>query len=196
MSGPRQSPTPEISAIVFLGNPGSQYSKTRHNAAWQVCDAWRTGQSWEKKFSSLWSKTSVGGKDVLLQKPETYMNNSGRAVQALLQFFKIPLQSCLVVHDDLELPFGTVGFQAGGGLQGHNGLKSIAGSCGGPGFLRLRIGIGRPVHGSVSSFVLSRFSREEEIQFPLVVETSRKLLEDLLGGSVKLEGSGRIKREI
>jgi PTH1 family peptidyl-tRNA hydrolase len=102
--------------------------------------------------------------------PQTFMNLSGESVQPLAAFFKIPPEQILVIHDELDIPFGQVHFKMGGGLAGHNGLKSIAASLGTDNFARMRVGIGRPPHGNVSGWVLSPFSKEEQVQLPLLLE--------------------------
>ncbi len=149
--------------IVFLGNPGAQYRQTRHNAGWMVCDAFSAkngmSQSWLTKFHSLYLKEG----NLIFQKPQTFMNESGIAVQEVSKFYEIDCASILVVHDDIELPFGTVKLQQGGGLGGHNGLKSIKTYLGTNSFCRLRIGIGRPPAPiQVADFVLGKFSPLEE----------------------------------
>lgn len=161
-----------ISLVVFLGNPGKEYGQTRHNAGWMVTSQLKDAGDpifWSKKFHGRWTTLHLSGRPVRLLQPLTYMNESGRSVVEAVTFFSLTPQEVLIVHDDLELPFGTVCLQTGGGLQGHNGLKSIAQSLSSPDFGRLRIGIGRPPHGTVSSFVTSRFSREEEIALTLIL---------------------------
>ena len=106
------------------------------------------------------------------------MNESGRSVRACMDFYGYAIDEILVVHDDLELPFGTLRLQKGGGLGGHNGLKSIRAHIQSDQFFRLRIGIGRPQHGSVASFVLERFTPDEEISLPLVIDLAEKMLTD------------------
>ncbi len=115
-----------------------------------------------KKFHGLHGTCRIGGRVVRLLLPQTYMNESGKSVGAMSKFFSIPSEEILVVHDDLELPFTKVTLQKGGGLGGHNGLRSIVKATGSKEFLRLRIGISRPGNRDVSSYVLSRFSKEEE----------------------------------
>ena len=149
--------------IVFLGNPGVQYRQTRHNAGWMVCDAFTakngTSQNWLTKFHSLYLKEG----NLILLKPQTFMNESGIAVQEASKFYGIDCTSILVVHDDIELPFGAVKMQQGGGLGGHNGLRSIKTHLGTDSFCRLRIGVGRPSAPiQVADFVLGRFSPLEE----------------------------------
>ncbi len=153
----------KVSLIVFLGNKGHLYKDTRHNAGWLFYeDFMGTGESLSEKFHGLHGIETVHSTRVRVLLPHTYMNESGRSVFAMMNYFSIPLEEILVVHDDIELPFGRVTLQRGGGMGGHNGLKSIKKACSGSEFLRLRIGIGRPTRGDVSSHVLGRFNAEEE----------------------------------
>lgn len=167
-----------IKMIVFLGNPGLQYKNTRHNAGWMCCDFINEirYENWQKKFKGSWLSYGHGDKKVIFLKPETYMNKSGESVIAAATFFKIKPEEILIVHDDLEQKYGIISFRTGGGLGGHNGLKSISAHLGTKDFHRFRIGIGRPVHGSVSSWVTGRFTREEEIHLSLILEKTAELI--------------------
>lgn len=147
--------------IVGLGNPGKKYEKNRHNVGMILLDS--LNERWQEKFKGLYAQESVGSSKVFYLKPQTFMNLSGESVQPMAAFFKINPSDILVVHDELDLPFGTLALKKGGGLAGHNGLKSIAAQLGTQDFLRLRLGIGRPPHGDVSNWVLSDFSKEENI---------------------------------
>lgn len=149
--------------IVLLGNPGRDYAHTRHNAAWLAAEAWFPDLPWQGKFQGRWAAVPWQGRRLILLKPETFMNEAGRSAQAARAFFKLELNQVVAVHDDLELPFGEVRAQWGGGLQGHNGLRSLKQHLGGDQFGRLRLGIGRPERGEVASFVLSRFRPDEEV---------------------------------
>jgi peptidyl-tRNA hydrolase, PTH1 family len=151
--------------IVGLGNPGQEYELTRHNVAWDCLDKYSclSNCSWKSKFKGLYTSFEYSGGKIYVLKPQTYMNLSGESVQAMMRFFKVPLSNILVLHDDIDLDFGLIVFKKGGGLAGHNGLKSINNLCGGPNFMRLRLGVGRPKHGSVSSWVLSKFSGDDLI---------------------------------
>ena len=134
--------------VVGLGNPGGKYEKTRHNAGFWwldlVANLQRAAFRRESRFQGSAAKASTGGGDLWLLKPETFMNVSGQAVAALASYYKISASDILVVHDELDLPPGGVKLKFGGGLSGHNGLKSIAASIGTQDFWRLRIGIGHP----------------------------------------------------
>ena len=154
--------------VAGLGNPGRGYERTRHNLGWLVADelARRHGGSFRSKFSGRLAELRVDGKRVALLKPETYMNESGRSLGAAARFFKLEAGALLVVHDDVDLEPGRLQTRAGGGLAGHNGLRSIAQALGTNEFLRLRIGVGRPGRGdrrSVSDYVLSDFEADEDV---------------------------------
>jgi PTH1 family peptidyl-tRNA hydrolase len=134
--------------VVGLGNPGSKYEKTRHNAGFWWADLIakqeRAAFKRESRYQGAAAKASTGYGDLWLLKPETFMNNSGQAVAALAAYYKIEARDILVAHDELDLPPGGVKLKFGGGLSGHNGLKSIAASLGTQDFWRLRVGIGHP----------------------------------------------------
>ncbi len=154
--------------VAGLGNPGREYSSTRHNVGFLVCDelARRTGGSFRSKFSGELAEVRVDGRRAALLKPLTYMNDSGRSVGAASRFFKTPADRLLVVHDEVDLEVGRLQARLGGGLAGHNGLRSIARALGTPDFLRLRVGVGRPERGDprpVADFVLSPFSEDVDV---------------------------------
>jgi peptidyl-tRNA hydrolase, PTH1 family len=153
--------------VAGLGNPGREYERTRHNSGWLVLDelARRHGGSWRSKFSGSLAEVRVGDARLALLKPETYMNESGRSLGAAARFFKVEPEQVLVVHDDVDLETGRLQARAGGGLAGHNGLRSLAQHVGSQDFLRLRIGVGRPGRGdrrSVADWVLSPFAPEDD----------------------------------
>jgi peptidyl-tRNA hydrolase, PTH1 family len=154
--------------VAGLGNPGREYERTRHNVGWLVADelARRHGGSYRSKFSGRLAETRVDDLRLALLKPETYMNESGRSLGAAARFFKVEPASLLVVHDDVDLDPGRLQARLGGGLAGHNGLRSIAQALGSQDFLRLRIGVGRPGRGdrrSVADYVLSPFDADEDV---------------------------------
>ena len=171
-----------IKMTVFAGNPGREYERTRHNIAWMVLDFIGSSSdfNWKKKFNGLWADYFIGTNKVIFLKPETFMNNSGKSVQAAAHFFKIKPEEIIVIHDDLELPFGKVIVKKDGGAGGHNGLRSITQHLGSSNYYRLRMGIGRPVHGNVSSFVLGRFTPDEEIDLRVFVEKGAAELKIML----------------
>lgn len=155
-----------IRLIVGLGNPGREYESTRHNAGfWWVDELARVQKldfKNESKFHGLTARGQLHGHEVLLLKPQTFMNVSGRSVVALAQFYKIVPAEILVVHDELDLPPGVVRLKMGGGHGGHNGLKDIIAHLGTKDFWRLRFGIGHPgEREEVSSYVLNAPRREE-----------------------------------
>lgn len=153
--------------IVGLGNPGRQYARTRHNIGFMVVDriAERTGASWRGKYDGRFTETKLGDARVALLEPETFMNLSGRSVSAATRFYKLEPPDVIVVYDDIELEFDKVRAKVGGGLKGHNGLRSMAESLGSPDFLRVRCGVGRPRRGdprSVADYVLGAFYEDED----------------------------------
>ncbi len=170
-------------ALVFLGNPGKEYERTRHNAGFLLAGRWPRiqGASWQQKFKGEWTSLLWDEKKRFLLRPLTFMNSAGESAQALGEFFKIAPQAWIAVHDDIDLPFGEVKFQTGGGLGGHNGLRSLKLHLGTNEFHRLRIGIGRPARGDVASFVLGRFTPDEEIELERVLDRALGLLEQALG---------------
>src|SRR5919197_5578969 len=155
--------------VVGLGNPGRDYAGHRHNVGWMVVDelARRYGGSWKGKFSGRLAEVRVDGHRVGLLKPETFMNDSGRSVGAAARFYKLEPDAILVVHDESDLESGRLQARRGGGLAGHNGLRSVAQHLGTPEFLRLRIGVGRPERGDprpLADFVLSNFEPHEDAE--------------------------------
>jgi peptidyl-tRNA hydrolase, PTH1 family len=152
--------------IVGLGNPGKEYETTRHNAGFFFVDAlaglWKTHFAMQTKFFGQVAKAQVHGQEVWLLKPTTFMNRSGQAVAALSQFYKLPPQSVLAVHDELDIQPGEARLKVGGGAGGHNGLKDMVKALGTPEFMRLRLGIGHPGHASqVANYVLHSFGKSE-----------------------------------
>jgi peptidyl-tRNA hydrolase, PTH1 family len=148
--------------LVGLGNPGARYARQRHNLGFMAVEAvarvHRFGP-WRAKFKSLISEGWLGDVRVLLQKPQTFMNLSGHAVAEATRFYKLPLAQIVVCHDEVDLAAGKVRIKAGGGVAGHNGLRSIAGQLGSPDFRRVRFGIGHPGHKDlVSGHVLGDFA--------------------------------------
>src|SRR5215204_251564 len=155
--------------VAGLGNPGRQYEQTRHNVGWMVVDelARRHDGSFRSKFSGQLAEVRDGDLRLALLKPETYMNVSGSSVGQATRFFKVDPPSLLVVHDDVDLEPGRLQARLGGGLAGHNGLRSIADALGTQEFLRLRIGVGRPARGDrrpVADYVLSPFEPEVDVE--------------------------------
>jgi PTH1 family peptidyl-tRNA hydrolase len=153
--------------VVGLGNPGREYARNRHNVGWLVVDelARRHGASFRSKFGGQLAETRIGDARVALLKPETYMNLSGQSVAAAARFFKVPPESILVAHDEIDFEPGRLQVRLGGGLAGHNGLRSVAQYLKTPEFLRLRIGVGRPGRGDrrdPADYVLSDFEPHDD----------------------------------
>jgi PTH1 family peptidyl-tRNA hydrolase len=153
--------------VVGLGNPGREYSGHRHNVGWMVVDelARRHGGSWKGKFSGRVAEVRVDDHRVGLLKPETFMNESGRSVGAAARFYKLEPDAILVVHDEIDLEPGRLQARRGGGLGGHNGLRSIASHLRSQDFHRLRVGVGRPGRGdprAPADYVLSDFTPEDD----------------------------------
>jgi peptidyl-tRNA hydrolase, PTH1 family len=164
---PRRHGTSLDLLVVGLGNPGREYAGNRHNVGFMVVDelARRHDGSWRSKFDGLLAEVRIDGHKVALLKPQTYMNDSGRSAAAALRFFKLEPDAVLVVHDEGDLDLGRLQARRGGGLAGHNGLRSIAGALGTPEFLRLRVGVGRPGRGdrrSLADYVLADFDPHED----------------------------------
>ncbi len=159
-----------IKLIVALGNHGSKYENTRHNIGWLFLDYMPFSFNWQKKFKGEYASVDYDGRKIYFLKPHTYMNLSGESVAALCSFFGIKPEEILVLHDDLESPFGVVKVKIGGGLGGHNGLRSLKAQLGTPDFMRLKMGISRPSHGDISGYVLSKFNDDEQAVFPVYME--------------------------
>lgn len=174
--------------IVGLGNPGKQYENTRHNVGWMVVDAIAETHGfagWSSKFKGLVSKGKINGADVVLLKPQTYMNLSGESVRPAMDFYKAKPGSVLVVHDELDIAFGALRAKVGGGDAGHNGLKSITQHLGTADYARVRFGIGRPERKDmVSDYVLHPFSKAERAVVDEVCLKLAKNAESLLDNPV------------
>jgi PTH1 family peptidyl-tRNA hydrolase len=169
---------PAIQLIVGLGNPGAEYEPTRHNAGfWFVDELARFCQQSfraEARFHSDVARCLLQGAECRLQKPQTYMNRSGQAVRALMQFFRIPSEQILVAHDELDLPAGTIRLKKGGGHGGHNGLRDLIAHLDSREFYRLRIGIGHPGHkDQVVDYVLKQPGKQD-----------RRLINDAIGAAL------------
>jgi peptidyl-tRNA hydrolase, PTH1 family len=155
--------------VVGLGNPGREYESNRHNVGRMVVEelARRNGASFRSKFSGRLADVRLDGRRVALLVPELYMNESGRSVGGAVRFYKLPLESLLVVHDEGDFDLGRLQARAGGGLAGHNGLRSITRQLGSQDFQRLRVGVGRPGRGDprdLADYVLSDFEPEDNAE--------------------------------
>ncbi len=154
--------------VVFLGNPGSKYDNTRHNAGFMTADklADTLGVKIDRlKFRALTRSCELGGEKVLLMKPQTFMNLSGDAVHEAQAFYKVPLEHVLVISDDVTLPVGNIRIRRSGSAGGHNGLKDIAAKCGGNGYPRIKVGVGSPPHPEFEmvDWVLGTFKGDDAV---------------------------------
>ena len=179
-----------VDLIVGLGNPGPEYEHTRHNAGFWFVDAVARAQGahfrQEKKFHGEVARFHSSGRDVWLLKPDTFMNLSGQAVQALARFYKIDLQHILVAHDDLDLTPGVARLKQGGGHGGHNGLRDIISKMGGNGFQRLRLGIGHPGDKQkVTGHVLKKTSTDDQVEIERAIEQAMQVLPDVINGELQ-----------
>ncbi|AXA93768.1 aminoacyl-tRNA hydrolase [Massilia sp. YMA4] len=182
-----------IRLIVGLGNPGAEYEQTRHNAGFWLVDNLARGLPGtflqrESRFNALAAKTSIGGQEVWLLEPQTYMNRSGQSVGGLARFFKINPDEILVVHDELDMLPGVAKLKKGGSSGGHNGLKDITAALGTQDYWRLRIGIGHPrtlnLTQNVADFVLHRPRREEQLLIDEAIEKSLKIIPLAVAGKM------------
>jgi len=179
-----------VKLIVGLGNPGKQYQLTRHNVGFLVVDQLAAVASIGinlRGFDTMYGGGKIRDTRVLLAKPQTFMNRSGFAVSRLFEYFKLTdYTDVIVVHDDLDLPFGMIRLKADGGHGGHKGLLSTIEQLGSQAFLRIRMGIGRPaVKGMTEDYVLSRFSEEEAKHLPEVVATAGDAVSDILSSGLQ-----------
>lgn len=180
-------PISALKLVVGLGNPGPRYTDTRHNVGFwlvdELAEKYHGRFRSEAKFGGEACRIRVNGQELWLLKPMTFMNRSGYAVARLVGFYKIPLSALLVVHDDLDLPPGTVRLKRGGGHGGHNGLRDLVSQLGGNEFFRLRLGIGHPGDSrEVTDYVLRRAPREQEQAIEQAIEAAVKAFPLLVEG--------------
>lgn len=170
--------------IVGLGNPGDEYIRTRHNVGFMVADLLADKGRIplnQSKFKAIIGRGKTGSDDVIVAKPQTYMNRSGESVSSLLFFYKLNPSDCIVICDDLELPAGKIRIREKGGHGGHNGLRSIIEQIGSQDFLRVRVGIGRPSDQSrVSDYVLSPFLKDEITLIEDAIERASNAVEAII----------------
>ena len=176
--------------MVGLGNPGADYSRTRHNAGFLVverlAEKWRAGWSYEKKFNARVARAERDGRRVLLCEPQTYMNSSGEAVGALVDYYQVPLKGLLVIVDDADLPLGEIRLRPGGSSGGHHGLESIEQHVGTREYARQRIGIGRERGArEITGFVLGRFNSTEAAQMDKVLTVACEQAESWLDAGIQ-----------
>ncbi|MEK6600098.1 MAG: aminoacyl-tRNA hydrolase [Deltaproteobacteria bacterium] len=177
--------------IVGLGNPGAKYSKTRHNIGFMAVDHVAEANSIalsKSNFKSLWGKGSIAGKEVILLKPQTYMNLSGEAVQGISGYFHIEPKDILVIYDDIDLEFGSVRIRPGGGSGGHRGMASIIEYLGANDFPRIRLGIGRPKEkqqGDVADYVLNSFTPDEKDVLNQMLDRAKDVVDAILKDGIE-----------
>jgi PTH1 family peptidyl-tRNA hydrolase len=184
--------------IVGLGNPGSEYASTRHNAGAmalaELADRMGLRDAFKAKFHGEVASGSTAGRAVALLRPETFMNDSGRSVAAAATFFRVSPADVIVLHDELDLPFGQVRIKVGGGHAGHNGLRSVMSALGSADFVRVRMGIGRPpavFTGDIADYVLSGFNAAERVELPAL----QKLTADAVLSALE-EGVTRVMNRL
>jgi peptidyl-tRNA hydrolase, PTH1 family len=176
--------------IVGLGNPGSRYAATRHNVGFQVID--QVSKTFGITLGKVKSKAIIGegkldDKKVILAKPQTFMNLSGQAVAALTRFYKVPVENMVVIHDDLDLPLGTLRIRPGGGAGGQKGVQSIIEQLGTPDFARIRFGIGRPPgRMDPKDYVLENFLPKEQELAEFTILTARDAVISFIGAGLEL----------
>lgn len=162
--------------VLGLGNPGARYAATRHNVGFLVADAVarRAGSSVDREqLGALVTKIRLDDHDVVVAKPQKFMNLSGGPGQHLAHFYKVPVERVVVIHDELDLPFGEVRVKVGGGHGGHNGLRDLHARLGSPSYVRVRVGISRPPAGwDPADYVLGKWTREEEAELDDLVDTA------------------------
>ena len=178
-----------LKLVAGLGNPGARYSVTRHNAGFwfleQLADQSRLSFSGAPRFSSEMARFSQGDIDCWLAMPQTFMNDSGRAIRAISDYYRIPPEQMLIVHDDIDLEPGVVRLKQGGGHGGHNGLRDIISQLGSNGFLRLRIGVGHPgQRDQVIDSVLSRPGREEQELIDAAIGRALQVMPQVFAGEI------------
>jgi len=178
-----------IRVLVGLGNPGKQYERTRHNAGFRflerLCAAQRVALRHEARFQGDWTRFTLAERDLWLLAPQTFMNHSGESVQKFAHYYKIPVAQILVVHDEIDLPPGTVRLKVGGGDGGHNGLKSVTAQLGTGEYVRLRLGVGRPATSAqVESYVLKRAPAPEQTLIDETISESLRHIDDIVRGNL------------
>jgi len=178
-----------VKLIVGLGNPGPRYRFSRHNAGFLVLDqlAEKNGMALSQRlFDALVARGKIAGESVIAVQPQTFMNLSGVAVRRISDFYRVEVADLIVIHDDMDLPFGTIRLKEGGGHGGHKGLISVIEQLGNPDFLRVRIGIGKPVmREMVDSYVLSPFSEEEMQTVPDIAATACDVVTEIVSSGVQ-----------
>jgi len=170
--------------MIGLGNPGSRYARTRHNIGFMVLEKiaaqWKISLT-QKSFDALWNRGKINNVSVLLAMPQTYMNLSGKSVGRLMAYYKVDIDHVIVIHDDLDLPFGTIRLKKGGGDAGHKGLKSVVTALGSADFLRIRMGIGKPADkAGIENYVLQMFNQEEQVLLPESIQLAAEAAAEIV----------------
>ena len=171
--------------IAGLGNPGQKYDKTKHNTGFMTMDHYLDEKDLlldKDKFEGHWTKQKINGEDVILLEPQTYMNESGRSVSQVANFFKVDPEDILIIQDDMDMPIGKIRIRANGKSGGHNGIKSIIRDLGTEKFNRLKIGIRHPKNATVVSWVLTPFNDEQQKLMDDAFDTSVKIIDDFIAG--------------
>ena len=171
--------------IAGLGNPGQKYDKTKHNTGFMTMDHYldKKGLTLNKdKFEGHWTKEKINGEDVIFLEPQTYMNESGRSVSQIANFFKVAPEDVLIIQDDMDMPIGKIRIRANGKSGGHNGIKSIIRDLGTEKFNRLKIGISHPKNATVVSWVLTPFNDEQQKLMDDAFDTSVDIIDDFIAG--------------
>nr|NIT13606.1 aminoacyl-tRNA hydrolase [Candidatus Dadabacteria bacterium] len=175
--------------IAGLGNPGTEYEKTRHNVGFLTVDkiAQEIGAGITKRgFQSLYNIGSIDSHRVLLLKPQTYMNNSGNALREAKEYYKIDTDKIIVIHDEIDLPLGRIKLKKDGGSAGHKGINSIIQNIGSDDFARVRIGVGKPYEkNKVIKHVLSEFSKEEREKLTQVIEDAKDSVYEIIRSGIE-----------
>ena len=176
--------------IAGLGNPGREYAMTKHNVGFLMIDTLADhlgATEWRDKFDALIAKTRIGTEPVLLVKPQTYMNDSGRAIAPIMHFYKLPAEDLIVAHDDMDIPAGTIRIRKKGSSGGHNGIKSLIAHLGSENFPRVRLGVGRPLPGwSVVNHVLAPFPQEDKTAVDEAIKYLIPAVECIVNDSVDM----------
>lgn len=171
--------------IAGLGNPGKKYDQTKHNTGFMALDHYLNKNNLDldkDKFEGLWTKQKINGEDVIFLEPQTFMNDSGKSIAQVANFFKIASEDILVIHDDMDMPIGKIRIRANGKSGGHNGIKSIMACLGTNNFNRLKIGIRHPQKESVVSWVLSPFNDEQQKLMDAAFDVSENIINDFIKG--------------
>lgn len=175
----------KMKIIAGLGNPGKKYDRTKHNTGFMAIDNYldKNNLSLDKeKFEGKWTKQKINGEDVIILEPQTFMNESGRSISQVANFFKVKPEDVLVIQDDMDMPIGKIRIRANGKSGGHNGIKSIIRDLGTEKFNRLKIGIRHPEKTSVVSWVLTPFNDEQQKLMDDAFSTSEEIIDDFIGG--------------